>query len=1356
MSWDSEAGKHVHGIAERLSRWIPDANARRAALASDDAEGVYLALFAEALEDAVGVVELARPLVKHAKAEVRFATAYLLVELGHSIANALLAEFLGDPDRRVADRAVLMFRHDSTCTPEVPDLFERLEAELARWPARATKEPALLWPWCVHELDRAHVARALLECLGDRPFARLVPYLDAFDVSGREALARAIPKRSGAAAGEARPILFRFLGDAGVIVRKEALEALRAERLAPGEEVVCEALLTRKADDLRLGVLELLFALDDDRARESTTRLLASRSAEQRAGGLELLRRLHEARRQSEWCRERAAAYRVAAGELTAAETTQLEAILGDERPRYSLDDALGLAAPATHTPIAPLQRRRVEFATRATGELLSALDALVTQHAATSIVIESPHDHHRTETTLGELRNWVVVRPVDGDRAASRAAMPLREVFEAFWNARPSSMRDADGLEGVRALVHSRLRKPWRESAGWFDRVRAFFESVELPQLAFADPCCAYLGWFLYLEPPARARGFVLDALEEHAARLPADARHAAGALELQLVRELREVAVRLWSDTRDAWSTEEVTRLWNLQRFLVEHRIVGEDELGIWLTALELGVAKDEDVFAYLLHAPFETKPGEYDRHPGPLALTSMSGQRSYRGEAIPPRMLALVQRVRERLIEIELARGEAPTIATSFVLRWTGGLDVLARTSRALQGGSLRRGMAAYWSSAQAGREESLSRIAQRTRPAVEDTLERFAAVLPKDAIGEERLLEIALFAPQWCRHVEHALGWTGLAEGVWWMHAHTKDAKWSVDRELRELWSAQTSERTPLSSVDLLDGAVDVDWFARVRSDLGDERALALLALAKFTSSGTGHTRAKLFASALLGEVTSAELIERVRAKRHLDSVRALGLVPLPEGERERAAEILARYLAVQEFVRGAKEFGSARQASEKRAAAIGLENLARTAGYADPVRLEWAMERAALGELARGSVRATAGEVEVELSIDADGDAVLVATKKGKRLKSIPPAAKKDAAVKPLVDQAAALAKQKQRMRASLEGAMIRGDAFTGAELVELFEHPVLAPMLARLVLVGDGACGMPVDGGRALRGPDGVSAPLDHANRLRIAHPVDLLATRAWPAWQKDALRREVVQPFKQVFRELYVLTDAEREERVRSRRYAGHQVRPRQAMALLGTRGWTWNAEEGARRVDHASGLAAAIEFLHAPFTPAEVEGLTIETIVFTRRGEHEPLPLESVPPRLLSEVLRDVDLVVSVANRSGVDPEASASSLEARASLVRETCALLGLANVSIDGRRAVIEGRLGRYTLHLGSGVVHKLPGGHLCIVPIHAQHRGRVFLPFADDDPKTAEILSKTLLLARDHEIKDPTILEQIRR
>jgi hypothetical protein len=126
----------------------------------------------------------------------------------------------------------------------------------------------------------------------------------------------------------------------------------------------------------------------------------------------------------------------------------------------------------------------------------------------------------------------------------------------------------------------------------------------------------------------------------------------------------------------------------------------------------------------------------------------------------------------------------------------------------------------------------------------------------------------------------------------------------------------------------------------------------------------------------------------------------------------------------------------------------------------------------------------------------------------------------------------------------------------------------------------------------------------------------------------------------------------------------------------------------------------------------------------------------------------------MRDLDLVVSVAHMGGVDPEASASTVEMRAALARETLRMLDISNVDLKSSHALIEGELGSYTVHLGSGVTHRQPGGALFIIPVHGQHRGRLFLPFADDDPKTAEILSKILMLAQDSKIKDPTILEQI--
>jgi hypothetical protein len=232
------------------------------------------------------------------------------------------------------------------------------------------------------------------------------------------------------------------------------------------------------------------------------------------------------------------------------------------------------------------------------------------------------------------------------------------------------------------------------------------------------------------------------------------------------------------------------------------------------------------------------------------------------------------------------------------------------------------------------------------------------------------------------------------------------------------------------------------------------------------------------------------------------------------------------------------------------------------------------------------------------------------------------------------------------------------------------------------------------------------------------------------------------------------VFRELYPITATERGT-LQSRRYAGHQVNPRQALALLGGRGWVARPEEGVSRTFHDAGLTARLGFQEAFFTPADIEGLTLEEVVFTRKGEWKALGLDEIPARVFSETMRDLDLVVSVAHRGGVDPEATASTVEMRAALVQETCKLLGLPNVELQPHHAVIQGALGRYSVHLGSAGVMLLPGTALPIVAVHSQHRGRLFLPFADDDPRTAEVLSKVLLLARDREIRDPSILEWIR-
>jgi hypothetical protein len=711
---------------------------------------------------------------------------------------------------------------------------------------------------------------------------------------------------------------------------------------------------------------------------------------------------------------------------------------------------------------------------------------------------------------------------------------------------------------------------------------------------------------------------------------------------------------------------------------------------------------------------------------------------------------------------VLELELERGELPTPATGPAqsLSGAGGADVLIRILRMFDTSGLVRGHT--WNDP--SRPVTFSHLVRATYPRDNDTPAAFAAAAATARLPEKRLIDAAMYAPQWAAHIEQALGWPLFAEGVWWIHAHTKDRQWTVDDELRESWAAQVSARTPLSAEDLIDGAVDVEWFRRIHASLGPDRWRRLDQAAKLASGGTGHARAQLFANAMSGQTTAEALRQRISEKRNQDAVRAFGLAPLAPGEGWEA-DLLERYRAIQEFVRTSKQFGSQRQENEKLAARIALENLARTAGYPDPTCLEWAMEARESADLAAGPVVVTAGakgDIRVTLSVDPLGRPDLAFQKAGKTVKSVPAEAKKDPAVAALQNRKKELDRQASRMRGTLETAMCRGDRFRRHDLAELMGHPVLAPMLRNLVFAlpdagGEAAAlGYPRDGGARLERLDGTAIPVADDTLLRLAHAADLMASGLWSAWQQDCFQRERVQPFKQVFRELYLLTAAEREQGSRSERYAGHQVNPSQAYALLGRRGWVVDREEGAvRRTFHDLRLHAWLELEFGGFGVTQTEGLTVAGVSFVSANSG-PVPLADVPGRVFSEVMRDVDLVVSVAHLGGVDPEASQSTVEMRRTLLRETCALLKLENVRYAGAHALVDGTLGTYSVHLGSAVVHRQPGGHVCIVPVHAQQRGRLFLPFADDDPRTAEVISKVLLLAKDAEIQDPTILEQLRR
>jgi hypothetical protein len=96
-------------------------------------------------------------------------------------------------------------------------------------------------------------------------------------------------------------------------------------------------------------------------------------------------------------------------------------------------------------------------------------------------------------------------------------------------------------------------------------------------------------------------------------------------------------------------------------------------------------------------------------------------------------------------------------------------------------------------------------------------------------------------------------------------------------------------------------------------------------------------------------------------------------------------------------------------------------------------------------------------------------------------------------------------------------------------------------------------LLGNAFGALPDGPGSSRRAPTGP---------LRIAHPVHFVADGTWVAWQERLFKSGKRQPFRQVFRELYVSTEEELKGGPVSQRYDGHQVQPRQALALFSSRG--------------------------------------------------------------------------------------------------------------------------------------------------------------------------------------------------
>ncbi|WP_157594582.1 DUF4132 domain-containing protein [Streptosporangium amethystogenes] len=407
-----------------------------------------------------------------------------------------------------------------------------------------------------------------------------------------------------------------------------------------------------------------------------------------------------------------------------------------------------------------------------------------------------------------------------------------------------------------------------------------------------------------------------------------------------------------------------------------------------------------------------------------------------------------------------------------------------------------------------------------------------------------------------------------------------------------------------------------------------------------------------------------------------------------------------------------------------------------------------------------------------GDYRVRLCADVPALRYVNAT--GKTVKSLP----KDLRAE-LSDLRAILKELKLTQaaeRSRLEQAIVHERTWHWREVTEYFlDHPVTGPYARTLVWqIAGGPAALPVKtaDGWELAGhrpaPDAVAG---------LWHPIHATADEV-AAWRDHLLEGGVRQPFKQVFRELYLLTPAEERTGTFSNRFAGHILRYGQARTLLGRRGWTgrsignWDYENGGDQGEVVRDLAGwqarwAMHIVSAPGAETTMLCAT-ESITFHRDGR--PASMADLPPLVLSEILREADLAVGVASvarddqaligherywRSHGFGELTETARTRREVLARLLPKLKIASRVELTDRFLLVRGDLRTYKIHLGSTNILMEPNdAYLCVVPASGRAAGSVFLPFEDDGGTLSVILSKAYLLADDTAITDPTITRQL--
>lgn len=617
---------------------------------------------------------------------------------------------------------------------------------------------------------------------------------------------------------------------------------------------------------------------------------------------------------------------------------------------------------------------------------------------------------------------------------------------------------------------------------------------------------------------------------------------------------------------------------------------------------------------------------------------------------------------------------------------------------------------------------------------------DSYERFSTLVEKYKITDDELLRATLFNPEYVDFTGEYLRIPHLKFAVYWFAAHLNETLYADEQELK---AERLKEFSDISLTDFKDGAFDGRWYAEMTAKVPEVWLNRIYDNAKYVTVGGLHKRAQRFFDAVGGRIDKAECLDKIHSTRNKDYCLIYSLIPVKD-----KADLRERYMLLNDFLQSGKQFGAQRQLSERRTVDIALDNLARAAGYADSSIFIFEMEAETPSDIFKPYA---VGDITVEPYIDDKRFKIAyTVARAGKPLSAIPSKYGKDKTVLALRDEINKLNKKLKRIIRSFEDAMTTRVPFTAEQLASMRRERIIAAVLDKLLLLADGALAT-FDGDAIVRF-DGARVT---AEQIYVAHPAELKRRGLLQDAIAYVAKNNVKQPFKQALREIYVKSEQE-ERQDEVLRFKGFNVDLRKCVAALKGRGWGVSEDVGLRKVYYRADTVAAIfrEF-DLPYS-FDFDNVNRELygIFFLRRNSGEIMPLSEVDDVTFSETLRDTDLMITVSSNVVYDLELAMSTVEIRREILRSIVDILGLENVSFLKDNIKVAGYYGTYVINIRTGLVFKEGKGNLLLDTVYSVDKP-LLLDFVDEDPMTADVISKAIVLSADKDIRDSTLLSEIK-